>query len=92
LTHRRAPGWSRSPKGSLWPIDRYARAKRGWLRDERFDLDLIGLDGSELERLLALAEGEATATRTRFPNRPRSRSRPVLRYKQPAPAEVCERR
>jgi DNA modification methylase len=30
-----------------------------WLRDERFDLDLIGFDASELERLLALAGGEA---------------------------------
>jgi ParB-like chromosome segregation protein Spo0J len=30
-----------------------------WLRDERFDLDLIGFDASELERLLALADGEA---------------------------------
>jgi DNA modification methylase len=29
-----------------------------WLRDERFDLDLIGFDASELERLLALADGE----------------------------------
>jgi hypothetical protein len=26
-----------------------------WLRDEQFDLDLIGFDASELERLLALA-------------------------------------
>jgi hypothetical protein len=30
-----------------------------WLRDERFDLDLIGFDASELERLLAIADGEA---------------------------------
>jgi hypothetical protein len=30
-----------------------------WLRDERFDLDLIGFDATELERLLALADGEA---------------------------------
>jgi ParB-like chromosome segregation protein Spo0J len=29
-----------------------------WLRDERFDLDLVGFDASELERLLALADGE----------------------------------
>jgi ParB-like nuclease domain len=28
-----------------------------WLRDERFDLDLIGFDATELERLLALADG-----------------------------------
>jgi ParB-like chromosome segregation protein Spo0J len=30
-----------------------------WLRDERFDLDLTGFDASELERLLALADGES---------------------------------
>jgi ParB-like chromosome segregation protein Spo0J len=30
-----------------------------WLRDERFELDLIGFDATELERLLALADGEA---------------------------------
>jgi DNA modification methylase len=30
-----------------------------WLRDERFDLDLIGFDATELERLLTLADGEA---------------------------------
>jgi ParB-like chromosome segregation protein Spo0J len=28
-----------------------------WLRDERFDFDLIGFDTTELERLLALADG-----------------------------------
>jgi hypothetical protein len=32
-----------------------------WLRDERFDLDLVGLDATELERLLALADGEAAS-------------------------------
>ena len=32
-----------------------------WLRDERFDLDLVGFDASELERLLALADGEAAS-------------------------------
>jgi DNA modification methylase len=30
-----------------------------WLRDESFDLDLIGFDATELERLLAIADGEA---------------------------------
>jgi ParB-like chromosome segregation protein Spo0J len=30
-----------------------------WLRAERFDLDLIGFDASELERLLALADSDA---------------------------------
>jgi DNA modification methylase len=29
-----------------------------WLRDERFDLDLVGFDATELERLLALADGD----------------------------------
>src|SRR5918995_1360263 len=32
-----------------------------WLRDESFDLDLVGFDASELERLLALADGAAAA-------------------------------
>jgi DNA modification methylase len=32
-----------------------------WLRDERFDLDLIGFDATELERLLAVADGEASS-------------------------------
>jgi ParB-like chromosome segregation protein Spo0J len=32
-----------------------------WLRDERFDLDLIGFDATELERLLALADGEGAS-------------------------------
>jgi hypothetical protein len=32
-----------------------------WLRDERFDLDLIGFDATELERLLALADGGAAS-------------------------------
>jgi ParB-like chromosome segregation protein Spo0J len=30
-----------------------------WLRDESFDLDLIGFDASELERLLTIADGDA---------------------------------
>ena len=30
-----------------------------WLRDESFDLDLIGFDATELERLLSIADGEA---------------------------------
>jgi hypothetical protein len=33
-----------------------------WLRDERFDLDLIGFDATELERLLAIADGETPAS------------------------------
>jgi DNA modification methylase len=34
-----------------------------WLRDERFDLDLVGFDASELERLLAIADGDAAANK-----------------------------
>ena len=30
-------------------------------RDERFDLDLVGFDATELERLLALADGDAAS-------------------------------
>jgi ParB-like chromosome segregation protein Spo0J len=30
-----------------------------WLRDERFDLNLIGFDATELERLLAIADGDS---------------------------------
>jgi DNA modification methylase len=30
-----------------------------WLREESFDLDLVGFDATELERLLALADGDA---------------------------------
>jgi ParB-like chromosome segregation protein Spo0J len=33
----------------------------GWLRGERFDLDLLGFDVTELERLLSLDGGEAEA-------------------------------
>jgi ParB-like nuclease domain len=32
-----------------------------WLRDESFDLDLVGFDATELERLLAIADGETTS-------------------------------
>ncbi len=52
-------------------------AELAWLRDERFDLDLVGFDASELERLLALADGESasqTTPRTRSPSRRRIRS------------------
>jgi ParB/Sulfiredoxin domain len=34
-------------------------AELAWLRDESFDLDLIGFDATEIERLLAIADGEA---------------------------------
>jgi DNA modification methylase len=30
-----------------------------WLRDESFDLDVVGFDATELERLLAIADGDA---------------------------------
>jgi DNA modification methylase len=43
---------------SAWD-DELLAAELAWLRDERFDLDLIGFDASELERLLALADGES---------------------------------
>ena len=33
-------------------------AELAWLRDESFELDLVGFDATELERLLALASGE----------------------------------
>jgi ParB-like chromosome segregation protein Spo0J len=42
-------------------VDALLAEELAWLRDERFDLDLIGFDASELERLLALAEGEAAS-------------------------------
>jgi DNA modification methylase len=35
-----------------------------WLRNESFDLDLIGFDASELERLLALADGDSALDET----------------------------
>ena len=36
-------------------------AELAWLRDESFDLDLIGFDATELERLLAIADGDAVS-------------------------------
>jgi ParB-like chromosome segregation protein Spo0J len=36
-----------------------------WLRDERFDLDLTGFDATELERLLAIADGGAASDEAR---------------------------
>jgi DNA modification methylase len=36
-------------------------AELAWLRDERFNLDLTGFDPSELERLLAIVDGEAAS-------------------------------
>ena len=34
-------------------------AELAWLRDESFDLDLVGFDATELERLLAIADRKA---------------------------------
>jgi hypothetical protein len=56
-------GWSHCPDDAVPQADR-ARVVAGalvqeelaWLRDESFDLDLIGFDATELERLLALAD------------------------------------
>jgi DNA modification methylase len=50
----------------------------GWLRDERFDLDLLGFDATELERLLALegTEPEATEPDDEVPEPPKA---PVTR-------------
>jgi DNA modification methylase len=39
-------------------------AELAWLRDESFDLDLIGFGEGELERLLALADGETAQNET----------------------------
>jgi ParB-like chromosome segregation protein Spo0J len=39
-------------------------AELAWLRDESFDLDLVGFDATELERLLALADGDAASDET----------------------------
>jgi DNA modification methylase len=42
---------------SAWD-DALLAEELAWLRDERFDLDLVGFDASQLERLLALADGD----------------------------------
>ena len=55
-------GWTKS----CWP-----RTRAGWGRE--FDLELVGFDATELERLLAIADGErraGRAPRTRFRSRP----------------------
>ncbi len=47
----------------------------GWLRDERFDLDLLGFDATELERLLSLGRRpKRPSPRRRCRSRPRTRS------------------
>jgi len=50
----------------------------GWLRDERFDLDLLGFDATELERLLSLdgADTEAAEPEGQVPEPPKD---PVTR-------------
>jgi len=42
----------------------------GWLRDERFDLDLLGFDATELERLLVLDGSEPEAVEDEVPEPP----------------------
>jgi DNA modification methylase len=44
--------------------DALLAAELTWLREERFDLDLVGFDATELERLLAIADGEAGSGET----------------------------
>jgi hypothetical protein len=62
-----------------------------WLRDESFDLDLIGFDATELERLLALADGEAGSddAEDEFPSRPRIRSQCQATSGSWAPTGCC---
>jgi ParB-like nuclease domain len=51
-----------------------------WLRDERFDLDLVGFDATELERLLAIADGAVKGVpgRSADPHRRQQRGGPAL--------------
>ena len=46
-----------------------------WLRDERFDLDLVGFDATELERLLAIADGRRLSEEAEDESRSRPSSR-----------------
>jgi hypothetical protein len=48
----------------------------GWLRDERFDLDLLGFDATELERLLVLDGAEEETAEDEVPEPPKE---PVTR-------------
>jgi DNA modification methylase len=41
-----------------------------WLRDETFDLDLLGFDATELEQLLAPSEGESEGAEDEVPEPP----------------------
>jgi DNA modification methylase len=50
-----------------------------WLRDERFDLNLVGFDATELERLLAIADGE-TASEEAEDEVPEPPEEPVSRH------------
>jgi hypothetical protein len=66
LVRRAGFGWSDRPNDAVPQADRervvagaLIQEELPWLRDASFDLDLIGFDASELERLLALANGEA---------------------------------
>jgi ParB-like chromosome segregation protein Spo0J len=58
---------------SAWD-EEFLAEEIGWLRDERFDLDLLGFDATELERLLSLDGAEAEAEpEDEVPSRPRRR-------------------
>ena len=65
-------------------------AELAWLRDERFDLDLIGFDAAELERLLALTDGEAADDAEdevpEPPEKPVTQAGRPLGPRQPSPA------
>ena len=55
-----------------WNDERLAE-EIGWLRDERFDLDLLGFDATELERLLSLdgTDPEAAEPEDEVPEPPK---------------------
>jgi hypothetical protein len=55
---RAGDAWHRATAG--WDETLLAE-EVGWLRDERFDLDLLGFDATELERLLSLDGTEEVA-------------------------------
>jgi hypothetical protein len=83
LVRRAGFGWSDRPDDAVPQADRervvagaLIQEELAWLRDESFDLDLIGFDATELERLLALADGEAGSgdAEDEFPSRPKIRS------------------
>ena len=87
VPHRRQPA---RPAGGL--DEALLAQELAWLRDESFDLDLVGFDATELERLLALADGEAarrTMPTTRSPSRRRIRSAGRATYGSSATIACC---